>query len=48
MREMNYREGMCPVAEDLMPRLIITGTLGAREKHQENAEKLRDVIDQFK
>ena len=47
MRKVEYTEGLCPVAEDLMPRLVITGTVGAREMYQENAEKLRDVIEQF-
>jgi dTDP-4-amino-4,6-dideoxygalactose transaminase len=45
--EAQYVEGQCPVAEDLMPRLLLIGTGGERSKHQENAEKLHEVIAQF-
>jgi dTDP-4-amino-4,6-dideoxygalactose transaminase len=47
LREMNYRPGLCPVAEDLMPRLMITGTVGTLAMHQENAARLREAIAQF-
>ncbi len=43
-----YKEGLCPVAEDVMPRLLLTLTTnGTEETHRENAEKLRSVIQQF-
>jgi dTDP-4-amino-4,6-dideoxygalactose transaminase len=48
MSQVDYREGLCPVAEDLMPRILLTlTTTGTIESHRENAEKLRDVIRQF-
>jgi dTDP-4-amino-4,6-dideoxygalactose transaminase len=36
-----YEPGLCPVAEDLMPRLILISTVGAPEDHRRNAESLR-------
>jgi perosamine synthetase len=47
LSEAQYVEGQCPVAEDLMPRLLLIGTGGERSTHQENAEKLQEVIAQF-
>ena len=41
------REPDCPVAEYLMPRLILTGTGGEPQSHVENAEKLAEVIASF-
>ncbi len=37
----------CPVAEYLMPRLILTSTGGDPQTHVENAEKLAEVIAAF-
>ena len=45
--QVQYTPGLCPVAEELMPRVIIAGTVGDRASHQENAEKLREVLEQF-
>jgi dTDP-4-amino-4,6-dideoxygalactose transaminase len=36
-----YEEGLCPVAEDLMPRLMLISTEGPSEHHRKNAELLR-------
>ena len=48
LTQVEYREGLCPVAEDLMPRILLTlTTTGSAESHRENAEKLRDVVRQF-
>jgi dTDP-4-amino-4,6-dideoxygalactose transaminase len=47
LRHVEYRRGLCPVAEDLMPRVLLIGTVGSREMHRENAEKLHGVIQQF-
>jgi dTDP-4-amino-4,6-dideoxygalactose transaminase len=46
-RPIVYGPGLCPVAEELMPRLLLSGTVGTREAHQLAAEKLREVIEQF-
>ena len=43
-----YVPGLCPVAEDLMPRLMLIGTSGAKEEHMRNAERLRGAIDMFR
>jgi dTDP-4-amino-4,6-dideoxygalactose transaminase len=47
LSEAQYVEGQCPVAEDLMPRLMLIGTGGEHSTHQENAQKLREVAMQF-
>lgn len=39
----NYEPGLCPVAEDLMPRLIPISTVGAPDQHRRNAEALRNA-----
>lgn len=44
---INYQPGLCPNAEDLMPRLMLCGTSGPVERHRENAEKLRSAIEKF-
>jgi dTDP-4-amino-4,6-dideoxygalactose transaminase len=41
-----YKTGLCPNAEELMPRLMITGVFGAKENIQRNAENLRKAIEQ--
>jgi perosamine synthetase len=40
-------EPWCPVAEDLMPRLIMLGTGGDPEAHRATAEKLHAVANAF-
>src|SRR5439155_7016554 len=35
-----YEPGLCPVAEDLMPRLILISTVGAPDEHRRNADAL--------
>jgi dTDP-4-amino-4,6-dideoxygalactose transaminase len=39
-----YRQGACPVAEDILPRMVIFYTTGPREGHERNAEKLADLL----
>ncbi|MBC7287052.1 MAG: DegT/DnrJ/EryC1/StrS family aminotransferase [Armatimonadetes bacterium] len=43
----DYREGLCPNAEDLMPRLIILGPCGDYDAHARNAEALRQAIERL-
>ncbi len=43
----DYREGLCPNAETLMPRLILVGTGGEAGYHRANAEALRRAIARF-
>ena len=38
-----YEVGLCPVAEDLMPRLILISTVGSPDNHRRNAEALRQA-----
>lgn len=45
--EVNYAPGLCPVAEDLMPRLMLIGTSGSRQFHRENAEKLHEAAQEI-
>ena len=40
-------EPWCPVAEDLMPRLLMLGTGGDPSAHQATAEKLHEVANAF-
>ena len=44
---LRYQAGACPVAEDLMPRLILIGTVGTPDEHKRNAEKLRRVAEEL-
>jgi len=41
----NYKEGLCPVAEDVMPRLILISTVGAPDDHKRNADALRRACE---
>lgn len=40
-----YPAGLCPVAEEIVPRMMIMGTFGDDSWHQQNAEKLHEVIE---
>lgn len=40
-----YPDGLCPVAEDVMPRILLAGTFGDESWHQQNAERLRRAIE---
>ena len=40
-----YEPGLCPVAEDLMPRLILISTVGAPDDHRRNADALRHACE---
>jgi perosamine synthetase len=42
-----YEPGLCPVAEDLMPRLILISTEGPPDEHQRNADLLRRACQKF-
>jgi len=44
---VRYVPGLCPVAEDLMPRLMLIGTVGRKDDHQANAEKLRRAAEKM-
>ncbi len=46
-RKMEYVAGLCPVAEEMMPRLMLIHTGGTLEEHRENACKLREVFDEL-
>jgi dTDP-4-amino-4,6-dideoxygalactose transaminase len=39
-----YPDGLCPVAEDLVPRMVIIGTFGEEDHHKQNAEKLHEAF----
>ena len=39
-----YRPGACPVAEDILPRMVIFYTTGPRDQHEQNAEKFAEMI----
>jgi perosamine synthetase len=39
----NYEPGLCPVAEDLMPRLILISTVGEPDEHRRNGGALRQA-----
>jgi len=41
-----YEPGLCPNAEDVMPRLMITGTFKSKESAQRDAEGLLQAIKQ--
>lgn len=41
-----YKPGLCPNAEELMPRLMITGVFTAKENIERNAECLQQAIKQ--
>lgn len=42
-----YPDGLCPIAEDIIPRTVNAYTFGPRDVHQENAEKLALAIRQL-
>jgi len=46
-RNPEYAEGLCPEAEDMMPRLMLFGTGGDPEHHKAAAAKWREVLEKF-
>jgi perosamine synthetase len=42
-----YPDGLCPVAEDILPRMILGYPFGLKEDHERGAEKLRRVIERL-
>ncbi len=46
-RKVEYVEGLCPVAEEMMPRLMLIHTGGTLAEHRENASKLREVFEEL-
>ncbi len=39
-----YPEGLCPVAEDVVPRILLAYTFGDEGFHQRNAERLHETL----
>jgi dTDP-4-amino-4,6-dideoxygalactose transaminase len=39
-----YPEGLCPVTEDLVPRILLAYTFGDEAAHQQSAERLHQAI----
>ncbi len=46
-RKISYEEGLCPVAEDIMPRLMLVYTGGDRDAIAAGAEKLHAAAGRF-
>jgi dTDP-4-amino-4,6-dideoxygalactose transaminase len=40
-----YPEGLCPVAEEVIPRIVLVYTFGDEPDHRRNAERLRAAIE---
>jgi perosamine synthetase len=40
-----YPEGLCPEAEFVVPRIIMTGTFGPKDAHKQNAGRLRKALE---
>lgn len=47
LRHPDYSQDLCPNAEYLMPRIMLSGTGGDRAAYVERAEKLRAVLESF-
>lgn len=47
LRDARYEPGRCPNAEEIMSRLLLTGTGGDVDAHQAQAEKLHETIEAF-
>ena len=45
--EVSYEPGLCPVAEDILPRIMLIGTAGGADAHRQNAEKLAGTIEKL-
>jgi len=46
-RHPDYTQNLCPNAEYLMPRIMLSGTGGDRANYVRTAEKLRGVLESF-
>jgi len=42
-----YEDGLCPNAEDILPRMVLVYTFGPKEEHERSAEKLRRVVERL-
>jgi dTDP-4-amino-4,6-dideoxygalactose transaminase len=42
-----YPDGLCPVAEEVIPRILMVYTMGDEDWHRKNAEALRTTIEQL-
>jgi len=42
-----YPDGLCPVAEDILPRMMLGYPFGPKEDHERGAAKLRRVIERL-
>ncbi len=45
--EIDYPDGLCPVAERVIPRMVLIGTLKPEQKAKEEAEKFQQLIHQL-
>ena len=45
--QMNYEDGHCPVAEKVIPRMILGYPIAPEEMVKQDAEKLYNVIRKF-
>lgn len=43
-KQNEYPEGLCPVAEESIPRMVLVYTFSARDGHERNAEALHRVV----
>jgi len=40
----HYPDGLCPVAEEVIPRTVLVYTFSAKDYHKRNAEALQRVV----
>jgi len=45
--QSEYAEGLCPVAEEIIPRVVLAFTFGADDHHQRNAAALRRALERL-
>lgn len=45
--KLNYSRGACPVAEEIIPKMVLIYTAGPKESHERNAELLRRAAELF-
>ena len=45
--KIEYPDGLCPIAERVVPRMVLAGTVTPEEKAKENAEKLYQLIEKM-
>ena len=47
LRRVEYKPGLCPVAEEIMPRLLLIPTVGTLQQHKEQAARLLEAIKEL-